>query len=107
MVGFSLGPRHHQALVTKSNTGFLKNLLFDFVTKAPTKVKPWPKAWAKAWGLVVSFGLDANVLVQLVMPAVQIVLGSVFMTVCGFCCVLEVLACGGRTLTFQATMRSS
>ena len=54
-----------------------------------------------------SFGLDANFLVQLVMPAVQIVLGSVFMTVCGFCCVLEVLACGGRKLTFQATMRSS
>ena len=70
MVGFSLGPRHHQALVTKSNTGFFKNLLFDFVTKAwwclgprlnPTKGKAphqgqlycRSKAWAKAWGLVV------------------------------------------------------
>ena len=31
----------------------LKNLVFDFVTKAPTKVRLGAKAWAKAWGLVV------------------------------------------------------
>ena len=37
------------ALVTKSNSRFLKNLVFDFVTKAPTKAKHG----AKAWGLVV------------------------------------------------------
>ena len=54
-----------------------------------------------------SFGLDANMFVQQVMPAVQIVLGTVFLAVCGFCSVVEVLVCGGRKLTFQATTRSA
>ena len=57
-----------------------------------------------------SFGLDQNVFLlifQQVMPAVQIVLGTVFIAVCGFCSVVEVLARGGRKLTFQATMRST
>ena len=40
------------ALVTKSNSRFLKNLLFDFVTKAPPRLTRRAKAWAKAWGLV-------------------------------------------------------
>ena len=57
-----------------------------------------------------SFGLDQNVfflIFQQVMPAVQIVLGTVFIAVCLFCSVVEVLARGGRKLTFQATMRST
>lgn len=54
-----------------------------------------------------SFGLNANAFVQSVMPGVQIVLGSVFIAICGFSSVLEVLACGGRKLTFHATERRS